>query len=42
VERITDARFRRLWHYYLCYCEGAFAERYVGVVQMLLDRPEAG
>ena len=41
VERITEARFRRLWHYYLCYCEGAFAERYVGVVQMLLDRPEA-
>jgi cyclopropane-fatty-acyl-phospholipid synthase len=40
VERITDGRFRRLWHYYLCYCEGGFSERYIGVVQMLFDRPE--
>jgi cyclopropane-fatty-acyl-phospholipid synthase len=40
VGRITTARFRRLWDFYLCYCEGGFAERYVGVVQMVLDRPE--
>lgn len=27
----------RLWHYYLCYCEAAFEERRVGVVQMVFD-----
>ena len=27
VERITDARFRRLWRFYLCTCEGGFHER---------------
>jgi cyclopropane-fatty-acyl-phospholipid synthase len=42
VARITEPRFRRLWHYYLCYCEAAFAERYIGDVQMLLARPRAG
>ena len=33
-------RFIRLWEYYLCYCEAAFTERYVGVVQMLLAKPD--
>jgi len=42
VERITEARFRRLWHFYLCYCEGGFEERACGVVQMLFDRPGEG
>ncbi len=32
--------FIRLWNYYLCYCEAAFEERYVGVVQMQFDKPE--
>ena len=32
-------RFIRLWEYYLCYCEAAFSERHVGVVQMLLAKP---
>jgi len=41
VERITEERFRRLWHFYLCYCEGGFRERYIGVAQMLFARPEA-
>jgi cyclopropane-fatty-acyl-phospholipid synthase len=27
--------FIRMWEYYLCYCEGGFAERYIGDVQML-------
>lgn len=27
----------RLWNYYLCYCEAAFEERHVGVVQMVFD-----
>ncbi len=31
--------FLRLWHYYLCYCEGAFTERATGTVQLLLARP---
>ncbi|MBN1126703.1 MAG: class I SAM-dependent methyltransferase [Sedimentisphaerales bacterium] len=37
-------RFIRMWEYYLCYCEGAFHERYIGDVQMVwckpLSRPE--
>ncbi|HEY6098549.1 MAG TPA: cyclopropane-fatty-acyl-phospholipid synthase family protein [Anaeromyxobacter sp.] len=41
VERLTDARFRRLWDFYLCYCEAGFRERYLGDVQMLLARPGA-
>ena len=31
--------FVRLWEYYLCYCEGGFAERQLGNVQMLLTKP---
>ncbi len=31
-------RFRRLWRMYLCYCEGAFLERHVSDVQMVLTR----
>jgi cyclopropane-fatty-acyl-phospholipid synthase len=34
-----DERFRRLWRFYLAYCEGGFAERRIGVVQMLLSKP---
>ena len=34
----SDA-FIRLWNYYLCYCEAAFEERYIGVVQMQFDKP---
>jgi cyclopropane-fatty-acyl-phospholipid synthase len=29
----------RLWNYYLCYCEAAFEERSVGVVQVQFDKP---
>ncbi len=29
----------RLWNYYLCYCEAAFEERTVGVVQIQFDKP---
>ena len=32
--------FVRLWEYYLCYCEGGFAERQLGDVQFLLTKPE--
>jgi cyclopropane-fatty-acyl-phospholipid synthase len=34
----SDA-FVRMWEFYLCYCEGGFAERYIGDVQMLLTKP---
>ncbi|MCS6947800.1 MAG: cyclopropane-fatty-acyl-phospholipid synthase family protein, partial [Steroidobacteraceae bacterium] len=30
----------RLWEYYLCYCEGGFAERQLGNLQLLLTKPE--
>jgi cyclopropane-fatty-acyl-phospholipid synthase len=40
VARITDARFRRLWMLYLAYCEGGFAERHTGLVQMVYARPD--
>jgi cyclopropane-fatty-acyl-phospholipid synthase len=31
--------FIRMWEFYLCYCEGGFAERYLGDVQLLLTKP---
>ena len=32
-------RFARFWEFYLAYCEGAFAERRIRDVQMVLARP---
>jgi cyclopropane-fatty-acyl-phospholipid synthase len=32
--------FIRMWEYYLCYCEGAFRERYIGSVQLVLTKPD--
>jgi cyclopropane-fatty-acyl-phospholipid synthase len=29
-----------LWTYYLCYCEGGFAERAIGSVQLLFAKPK--
>ncbi len=34
-----DERFRRLWDYYFCYCEGGFRERAISVIQLTADRP---
>jgi cyclopropane-fatty-acyl-phospholipid synthase len=34
-----DDRFIRLWEFYLCYCEGGFAERYIGDLQLVLAKP---
>ena len=34
-----DERFIRMWDYYLSYCEAGFAERYIGVAQILLAKP---
>jgi len=45
-DRIDDVKrmgfpenFVRMWEYYLCYCEGAFWERYIGDVQMIFSKP---
>ena len=35
------AEFIRMWEFYFCYCEGGFAERVIGDVQMLLVKPLA-
>jgi cyclopropane-fatty-acyl-phospholipid synthase len=34
-----DEAFIRKWEYYLCYCEAAFAARYLGNLQLVLTRP---
>ena len=31
-----DENFLRMWDYYLAYCEGAFRERHIGNVQLVL------
>ena len=33
-----DDRFIRMWEYYLCYCEAAFREAAVRVVQIVWDK----
>ena len=35
-----DGRFQRLWDLYLCYCEGAFFERHISDVQMIMAMPD--
>ena len=35
-----DDRFIRMWEYYLCYCEAAFREQAVRVVQIVWDKPQ--
>lgn len=32
--------FRRLWHFYFCYCEAGFQERMIGNVQLLLSKSQ--
>lgn len=34
-----DERFRRIWTYYLCYCEAGFRANAIDVGQLLLTRP---
>jgi cyclopropane-fatty-acyl-phospholipid synthase len=34
-----DETFKRLWLYYLGYCEGAFRERSTSVVHLVADKP---
>ena len=33
-----DDRFLRMWEFYLCYCEGGFEEREIGVVQAVFEK----
>lgn len=41
LERLGyDERFRRLWRMYLAYCEAGFAERRIGLVQMVMAKPQ--
>ena len=35
-----DDRFRRLWNFYLAYCEGGFRERWISVVHLVATKPE--
>jgi cyclopropane-fatty-acyl-phospholipid synthase len=46
LERLDDVRrlgfseeFIRLWTYYFCYCEAAFEENHVGLMQIQFDQP---
>ena len=46
LARLDDVRamgfpdeFIRMWEYYLRYCQGAFAERYIGDIQMVFHKP---
>lgn len=34
-----DETFIRMWEFYFCYCEGAFAERYISDAQIILAKP---
>jgi cyclopropane-fatty-acyl-phospholipid synthase len=44
LDRVRDLgyseEFIRLWNFYLCYCEAAFEERAIGVLQIRWDKPE--
>jgi cyclopropane-fatty-acyl-phospholipid synthase len=35
-----DARFKRMWNYYLSYCEAGFTVKHIDVAQFLLGRKE--
>jgi len=35
-----DDHFLRMWEFYLCYCEGGFEEREIGLVQAVFEKPE--
>jgi cyclopropane-fatty-acyl-phospholipid synthase len=35
-----DTRFQRIWDLYLCYCAGAFSERHISDVQMIMAMPD--
>ena len=39
LQRGYDETFKRLWEFYLCYCEGGFLERSISVVHVVATRP---
>ena len=41
LQRNYSERLYRMWQYYFGYCEGGFHERNIGVVQMLLLKPNS-
>lgn len=44
LERVRELcypeRFIRMWEFYLCHCEGGFEERFTGVQQLTVARPQ--
>ena len=38
---MDNAKIRRLWHFYFCYCEGGFREAVIGDVHLLFAKPRA-
>jgi cyclopropane-fatty-acyl-phospholipid synthase len=47
-ERLDEIRklgfgdqFLRLWDYYFSYCAGGFAERWIGVAQLVFTKPQS-
>ncbi|GAB1264987.1 class I SAM-dependent methyltransferase [Aurantivibrio infirmus] len=36
-----NSRFIRMWEFYLCYCEGGFAERVISTAQIVFAKPRA-
>jgi len=36
--QVSDERFRRLWVFYLCYCEAGFRARTISTVQLIAER----
>ncbi|MCW8194250.1 class I SAM-dependent methyltransferase [Proteobacteria bacterium 005FR1] len=40
-EQGYSEEFIRMWDFYLCYCEGGFAERVIGTAQFLMAKPDA-
>ncbi|WP_458778502.1 class I SAM-dependent methyltransferase [Desulforhopalus sp. 52FAK] len=39
LQKGYDETFKRLWEFYLCYCEGGFLERSISVVHVVATRP---
>ena len=37
-----EGTHRPTWEYYLSYCEGAFRERHIGDMQLVLTKQRAG
>lgn len=35
-----DQQFKRLWTYYLCYCEGGFLQRAISTVHLITRKPQ--